>query len=51
MEKWYILYESLYYVSNYIEKINYTPRTMIWDEKHDEEKREWELLQTNGEDA
>ena len=43
MEKGYIVYESFYYASEYIKQIDHTPSTMIWDDEHEEEKREGEL--------
>jgi hypothetical protein len=48
MEEGYISYEYFYYGSEYINRIDNTPGTMIWDDKRDEDKREGELLQTNG---
>jgi hypothetical protein len=48
IEKGYISYESFYYTSEYIKKIKNTPGVVIWDDKRDEDKREGELLQTNG---
>ena len=48
MEDGYILYESFYYASEYIKKIDNIPGAVIWDDERDEEKREGELLQTNG---
>jgi len=44
----FITYESFYYSSEYIEHIDNTSGAVIWDEKRDEDKGEWELLQTNG---
>jgi hypothetical protein len=43
----YISYESFYYASEYINQIDNTTGVVIWDEERDEDKREWELLQTN----
>ena len=48
MVEGYIVYESLYYPSEYIKKINDTPRVVIWDDQLDEDKSEVDLLQTNG---
>ena len=48
MEKGYIPYESFYYSSEYINQIDNTPGVVIWDNERDEEKREGDLLQTNG---
>ena len=48
MEEGYISYESFYYASEYIKQINNTLGAVIWDDKRDEDKRERELLQTNG---
>ena len=48
MAEGYILYESFYYASEYIKKIKKTLVVDIWDDERDEEKREGELLQTNG---
>ena len=45
MENGYILYESFYYASQYIKKINDTPGVAILDDECDEEKREGELLE------
>ena len=44
----YISYESFYYASEYIKKIKNRPGVVIWDNERDEDKREGELLQTNG---
>ena len=44
----YISYESLYYGSDYINKIENTPDAVIWDDERDEDKREGDLIQTNG---
>ena len=44
----YISYESFYYASEYIKQIDNRPGAVIWDNERDEEKREGELLQTNG---
>jgi hypothetical protein len=43
-----IVYESFYYVSEYIKKIDDTLGEVVWDDQWDENKREGELLQTNG---
>jgi hypothetical protein len=48
MAEGYIVYESFYYVSEYIKKIENTPRAVVWDDQQDEDKREGEILQTNG---
>lgn len=48
MEEGYIVYESSYYASEYIKKINDTLGTVVWDNQLDEEKREGELFQMNG---
>jgi hypothetical protein len=48
MVEGYISYESLYYSSEYIKKIENTPGAVIWDDERDEDKREGELLQMNG---
>ncbi len=48
MAQGYISYESFYYSSEQIKKINNTPGTIIWDDEMDEEKIEWDLLQTSG---
>jgi hypothetical protein len=48
MEEGYISYEYFYYASEYIKQMDNTPRTMIWDDKRDEDKREGEILQMNG---
>jgi hypothetical protein len=48
MEEGYISYESFYYASEYIKQIKNTPGVVIWDNEMDEDKREGELLQTNG---
>jgi hypothetical protein len=47
MAEGYIVYESLYYVSEYIKEIDDTPGVVVWDDQPDEDKREGELLQTN----
>jgi len=44
----YILYESFYYFSEYIKQIDNTPIAVIWDDKRDEDKRQSEILETNG---
>ena len=48
MEDGYIVYESFYYSSEYIKQIDDTPGVVVWDEELNEDKREGELLQTNG---
>ena len=45
--KTYTIYESSYYASDYIKKIDDTPRAVVWEEELDEDKRKGELLQTN----
>ena len=47
MVEGYIVYESLYYVNEYIKKIDDTIGVVAWYNQLDEEKREGELLQTN----
>ena len=44
----YIVYESFYYESEYIKQIDDTPRVVIWDDEHVEDKREWDLLEMKG---
>jgi hypothetical protein len=39
MVEGYILYESLYYASEYIKKIDNTLGLFIWNDHQDEEKR------------
>ena len=48
MAKGYISYESFYCANEYIKKIDNTPGMEIWDNKRDEDKRDGELLKTNG---
>jgi hypothetical protein len=48
MVEGYIVYESFYYASEYIKQIDDTPGGVVWDDHWDEDKREGELLQTNG---
>jgi hypothetical protein len=48
MEEGYMVYESFNYVSEYIKKIDGIEGAFIWDDHQDEDKREAELLQTNG---
>jgi hypothetical protein len=48
MVEGYIVYESFYYASEYIKQIDDTLGGVVWDDHQDEEKREGELLQTNG---
>jgi hypothetical protein len=45
MVEGYIVYESLYYVSEYIKIIEYKVGTFIWDDHKYEDKREGEILQ------
>ena len=47
MAKGYTVYELFYYASEYIKKINHTPGIVIWDDEHDEGKREGEVIETN----
>ena len=51
MEEGYISYEPFYYASEYIKKIENRLGVLIWDDERDEDKREGELLQTNGKGA
>ena len=51
MAEGYILYESFYYYSEYINQINNRPGVVIWDDERDEDKREGDLLQKNGKKA
>jgi hypothetical protein len=44
MMEGYIIYDSLYYANRYIEKINDTPSTLVWDDHQNEDKREAEIL-------
>ena len=48
MAEGYISYEFFYYSSEYIKKICNILGVLIWDDERDEDKREGELLQTNG---
>ena len=48
MAEGYILYDSFYYASEYIKQIDNTLGVVIWDDEKVEDKREGELLQTNG---
>ena len=48
MEEVYVVHGSFYYASEYIKKIDDTPRKMAWEEELNEDKRQGELLQTNG---
>ena len=48
MEEGYISYESFYYANEYIKYIDKRLGAVIWDDERDEDKREGELLQTNG---
>ena len=36
----YVVYDSLYYSSEYIKQIDDTPRAVVWEKKLDEDKRE-----------
>jgi hypothetical protein len=47
MEEGYIVYELLYYASEYIKKIDDKEEIVIQDDHQYEDKREGELLQTN----
>jgi len=44
----YMVYESFYYANEYIRKIGNTIGVVVWDDQQDEDKRQGELLQTNG---
>ena len=48
MVEGYVVYESFYYANEYIKQIDDTLGEVVWEEELDEEKREWEILQTNG---
>ena len=48
MAEGYTSYESFYYSSEDIKKINNKPGAVIWDDERDEDKREGELLKMNG---
>ena len=48
MVEGYISYESFYYASEYIKQIDNRLGAVICDGERDEDKREWELLQTSG---
>ena len=48
MAEAYIVYELFYYASEYIKQIDDMPGAVIWGKSFDEDKREGELLQTNG---
>ena len=48
MAEGYILYESFYYASEYIKQIDNTLGVVIMDDERDEEKKEREILETNG---
>jgi len=48
MAEGYISYDSFNYSNAYINHTANTPSVVIWDNERDEEKREGELLQTNG---
>ena len=48
MAEGFLVYESLYYASEYIKKIDFTPREVVLEEELDEEKREGDLVQMNG---
>jgi len=47
MTERYIVYESFYYTSEYIEQIHDTPGRVVWNGQQGKDKREGELLQTN----
>jgi hypothetical protein len=36
-----------YYANEYIKQIDDTPKVVVWDDQHDEDKREGELPQMN----
>ena len=42
-----IVYELFYYASEYITQIDHTLGTLIWDDEHDEDKREGKVLEMN----
>jgi len=44
MEDGYIVYESFYYASEYINQIDDTPRVVVWDDQWNEDKREGDIL-------
>jgi hypothetical protein len=44
----YTVYELFYYASEYIKKIDDIAGAVVCDDHKDEEKKEGELLQTNG---
>ena len=48
MAEGYISYDSFYYDNEYIKQINNRSGVVIWDDERDEDKREGEMLQTNG---
>ena len=48
MAEEYIVYDSFYYSNEYIKKINHTLGIVIWNDEHDEDKREGEVLEANG---
>ena len=43
----YIVYELVYYASEYIKQIDDTLGAVVWEEELDEDKGEGELLQMN----
>ena len=47
MEEEYIVYESFYHASAYIQKTDGTLGAVVWEDQLDEGKREGELLQMN----
>ena len=44
MVEGYIIYDSFYYASECIKKIDDTLGAVVWNDQHDEDKREWELF-------
>ena len=49
MENGYIVYQILYYASEYIKHIVDTLGEVVWENQWDEEKIKWEILHMNGE--
>ena len=47
MVEGYIVYESFYYASEYIKKIDETSGIVIWEDQLDEDKRERDLIEMN----
>ena len=47
MAKGYIVYESLYYASEYIKQTDHILGGVIWNDECDEDKREGEVLEMN----